>query len=99
MMKWLDETMDKNSLDPNIIWKASSMHHPMFAVDIFDYDSIISDFLPRMKKHNFDVYFNGHEHASYYSTTEKVDNMVIDESFRSDPKKGDCIEEHNEIWP
>jgi len=99
MMTWLDESMMKQNEDPNIIWKASGMHHPMFAVDIFDYDSIISDFLPRIKKHNYDVYFNGHEHASYYGTTENQDGKLIDENFRSDPKRGNCTEEHSELFP
>jgi len=78
MMKWLDETMLRQSLNPEIIWKASSMHHPMFGVHYLDYDSIISDFLPRLKEANYDVYLNGHEHTMNYATTPH--NLTLDDS-------------------
>ena len=32
MMQWLDKTNKRNLNDPSIIWKASSMHHPMFGM-------------------------------------------------------------------
>ena len=43
------------------------MHHPMFALSYLDYQSIIVDFLPRMKEHNYDVFFAGHEHLMNYA--------------------------------
>ena len=32
MIKWLDEKIAANEKDSDIIWKASSMHHPMFGM-------------------------------------------------------------------
>lgn len=67
MMKWLDFTNKRNQNDPDIIWKASSMHHPMFGMFYQDYEAIIADFLPRMQRNSQDVYFNGHEHLLNYA--------------------------------
>ena len=62
MMKWIDETLEKQKNDSQIIWKATGMHHPMFGLHYQDYQTIIEDFLPKIKESNFDVFFNGHEH-------------------------------------
>ena len=62
MMQWIKETLEEQSKDQKIIWKASSMHHPMFGLHYDDYQSIIDDYLPLIQQNNWDVYFNGHEH-------------------------------------
>lgn len=62
MMNWIDEVMANYSSRSDVIWKASSMHHPLFALHYDDFGSIISDYLPKIDKGNFDIYFAGHEH-------------------------------------
>ena len=42
------------------------MHHPMFGLHYQDYQAIINDFLPKISKAKFDVFFNGHEHLMNY---------------------------------
>ena len=66
MMDWIVEQMNDQSADPNIIWKASTMHHPMFAMHYADNQSIIKNFLPLAQKHGYDAYFCGHEHMQNY---------------------------------
>ena len=68
MMNWIQQTLDKQSQDPNIIWKTSYDHHPLFGVDADDYREIIKDFLPGIQAHNYDIFFNGHEHMMTLST-------------------------------
>jgi hypothetical protein len=67
MMTWIRDTLQKQKADPNIIWKASSMHHPMFGLHYDDYETIIGDFLPLIQDAKYDVFFNGHEHLQNYA--------------------------------
>lgn len=70
MMQWLTKTMNRVGADKKVIWKASSMHHPMFGLHYLDYEAIINDFLPRMEANGYDVFLNGHEHLMNYARVE-----------------------------
>jgi len=85
-MEWIKKTMTEQSQDDKIVWKASSMHHPMFGMHYDDYNSIIDDFLPLMVENNYDVFFNGHEHLQNYAyhplnATDggEASNVVLDD--------------------
>jgi len=67
MMDWINETLTDQSADPNIIWKTTFMHHPMYGEHYHDNGGIINKFLPLIEQHNYDVYFNGHEHMMNYA--------------------------------
>ena len=67
MMDWIKNTIHEQNQDPNIVWKASNMHHPFFALTYADYQTIIDDYLPILKNAGYDVHFNGHEHTLTYS--------------------------------
>ena len=66
-MAWIRETLSKQQADEDLIWKVSSMHHPMFGLHIGDYKTIINDYLPLIQEANYDFYFNGHEHQLNYA--------------------------------
>jgi hypothetical protein len=69
--------------DDKIIWKASVMHHPLFGLHYTDFTAIIEDFLPLLKKYNFDVFFNGHEHnQSYANTPNNLTSPIKNKSTR-----------------
>jgi len=56
--------------DKKVLWKAAVIHHPLwgnFYPDI-DFANLVANFLPLLKDHKFDLYFNGHEHIMSYST-------------------------------
>ena len=72
-MEWIKKTMEEQSNDDKIIWKASNMHHPMFGLHYPDYKSIIEDFMPLLEEHGYDIYFNGHEHFQAYGYTHTND--------------------------
>lgn len=73
MMKWIAETLKKQSEDPDIIWKTSYDHHPLFGVDAVDSTEIFADFFPEIKKHGYDIYFNGHEHMMTLSSAPETE--------------------------
>ena len=43
------------------------MHHPMYGEHYNDNGGIINKFLPMIEEHNYDAYFNGHEHMMNYA--------------------------------
>ena len=51
-----------------MIWKAAVMHHPIFGLRYPDNTVFMDDFLPLLKKYNFDVLINGHEHNLSHAT-------------------------------
>lgn len=55
------------------------MHHPMFGIFYQDYHAIIHNFLPSIQHHNYDVFFNGHEHLNAYSTVSRDYKLSIKE--------------------
>lgn len=59
--------MNKWDSDPDIVWKVTVQHHHILGLYYDDTKHILNDFLPLLLKHNFDFYFNGHEHLSAYS--------------------------------
>lgn len=61
-MEWIKKTMEEQSKDDKIIWKASNMHHPMFGLHYDDYQSLVDDYKPLLEANSYDIYFNGHEH-------------------------------------
>lgn len=63
--------MEKQSKDKSIAWKATGMHHPMFGIFYQDYHAIIHNFLPIIQSHNFDAFFNGHEHLNAYAAVSR----------------------------
>jgi hypothetical protein len=67
MMEWLNVTLAEQSADPSIVWKASTQHYPLFGMHYDDTEDIITTLMPLLKEHNFDVYFNGHEHQMNYA--------------------------------
>jgi len=67
MMSWLDKTLKDQSADPDIIWKASSQHYPLFGMHYTDTEMIVTHLMPLLKEHGYDVYFNGHEHMMNYA--------------------------------
>lgn len=69
MLKEMRKAMKKQDKDDKLIWKGSVMHHMMFGLHYTDYGAIIDEFLPLMKKHNYDLFFNGHEHQMNYAYT------------------------------
>jgi len=75
-MEWIKKTLEEQSKDEKIIWKASNMHHPMFGLNHDDYQSIIDDFKPLIESHGYDVYFNGHEHLQHYGYTPTNNNPI-----------------------
>lgn len=73
-MSWINETMQALAKDEKVVWKATSDHHPMFALSIPDYETIIDHMLPNLRDFDFDVYFTGHEHfVAYANTPAKLD--------------------------
>ena len=66
-MTWLDKTLEAQSLDQDIIWKATSQHYPLFGMHYTDTESIVTQLMPLLKEHEYDVYFNGHEHMMNYA--------------------------------
>ena len=53
--------------DEKIIWKATALHHPMWAKWYPDFANIVSNYLPLLQEHKFDLYLNGHEHVISYA--------------------------------
>ena len=47
----------------------------MFGLHYLDYGAIIEELLPLLKKYNYDVYFNGHEHQINYAWTPIDKNL------------------------
>ena len=72
-MEWIKKTMEEQSKDDKIIWKASNMHHPMFGLNN-DYQSLIDDCKPLLEAHGYDIFFNGHEHKQIYGYTSSKSN-------------------------
>jgi hypothetical protein len=93
-MIWLDKKLNEIENDKSIIWKLSNMHYPMFALDYGDYQSIIQDYLPKLKKAGFDVYLSGHEHAMSYSRTPVGSSPSLKKQVRGE---GKCW--YNEMFP
>ena len=71
MMRWIKKTLHTQSRDPNIAWKVSFDHHPLYGIDNNDYSEIIHLFLPEIMEHKYDVFFNGHEHMTSYAQAPK----------------------------
>lgn len=69
MMTELDEALIDQSEQKKIIWKGSVMHHMLFGLYNVDYGTIVDDLLPLLKKFNYDLQFNGHDHHMTYSYT------------------------------
>jgi hypothetical protein len=67
MMEWIDSTLKAQSADPNIIWKATSQHYPLFGMFYADTEMALLHLMPKLKEHNYDVHFNGHEHQMNYA--------------------------------
>lgn len=67
MMVWLNSTLNEQSADPSIVWKASTQHYPLFGMHYDDTEDIITTLMPLLKEHEYDVYFNGHEHQMNYA--------------------------------
>jgi hypothetical protein len=44
------------------------MHHPIFGLRYPDNTVFMDDFLPLLKKYNFDALINGHEHNLSHAT-------------------------------
>lgn len=103
MLQDLAEAMDQQ--DQDIVWKASVMHHMMFGLHYADYGVILDKFLPLIRKYNYDIYFNGHEHQMHYAYTspEEIDHILEnykvqpDGQFRKMPK--DTCWDDVEIFP
>jgi len=64
---WINETMHRWEDDPSIVWKATTLHHPMWGKWYPDFANIVSNYLPLLQEFNFDLYFNGHEHVISYA--------------------------------
>ena len=67
MYNWINETLSQWSKDPNIIWKASIQHHPMFSKWWADYLDITQNLMPMLMDYKVDFYLNGHEHDLTYA--------------------------------
>ena len=63
------QTMKDWAQNPNIVWKATVQHYPIWFLNLddTDYASISNVFLPILRKNKFDLYLNGHEHFIAYA--------------------------------
>lgn len=43
---WINKTMTEWEQDPNIVWKATTLHHPMWGKWYPDFANIVSNYLP-----------------------------------------------------
>lgn len=65
--EWINATMQEWKNDEKIVWKATALHHPMWAKWYPDFANIVSNYLPLLQEHEFDLYLNGHEHVISYA--------------------------------
>ena len=66
--------MEMTNKDPDVIWRASVMHHPLFGLPL-DYQQIVSNYMPLMKSNNYDIMFNGHNNQMNYASFIKKDRI------------------------
>lgn len=57
-LKWLDEELGKSTAQ----WKIVYGHYHIYSATRGDNKELIARLLPILKKHNVDVYLNGHDH-------------------------------------
>lgn len=57
-LKWLDEELSKSTAQ----WKVVYGHYHIYSATRGDNKELIARLLPVLKKHNVDVYLNGHDH-------------------------------------
>ncbi len=57
-LKWLDEELTKSTAQ----WKVVYGHYHIYSATRGDNKELIARLLPVLKKHNVDVYLNGHDH-------------------------------------
>jgi hypothetical protein len=64
--------------NPNIVWKATIQHYPIWFLNLdeTDYASISNVFLPILRDNGFDLYLNGHEHFIAYAYLLKDTPLV-----------------------
>jgi hypothetical protein len=67
------------------------MHHPIFGLYYTDFTAIIEDFLPILKKYNFDIFFNGHEHNQSYANTPNDQTSPIQNKNLSSNTEDTCF--------
>lgn len=96
MMAWIKDTLKAQKEDDKVIWKASNMHHPMFALHYLDYSAIITDFLPLIQDAGYDIFFNGHEHLLNYGRPKKGASPFPVEQTEN---FGDNCTSHGEFFP
>ena len=65
--KWINETVKLWDNDPNMLWRAVVLHHPMWGKWYPDFAPIVLNFLPILQEHKFDLYLCGHEHVVSYA--------------------------------
>ena len=66
-INWIKDVVAKWDKDPNILWRVSVQHHPLFGKWYTDFQPLTKNYLPILLKHNFDLYLNGHEHHLSHS--------------------------------
>jgi hypothetical protein len=87
-MSWINSTLADQSADPNIIWKSSYCHHPLYGEHYHDNTGLINMFLPLLEEHKYDVYFNGHEHMmNYAQIPNKEERDRLDQKKSKPPKQ------------
>jgi hypothetical protein len=64
---WINEVVKRWDNDPDIVWKATVLHHPMWGKWYPDYAPLVLNYLPILQEHKFDLYLNGHEHVISYA--------------------------------
>lgn len=85
-MDWIKNTFESTRNDEKVAWRATQAHVPMFLNNQPDAFNIIDRYLPVLRDHKVDVYFNGHEHVtSYAHAPDSSVDIVPPASLTADP--------------
>lgn len=80
---WIKQTMEEWDKDPNMIWKLTALHHPLWGKWYIDYVPLVKNYLPLLMKHKFDVFLCGHEHTTvhaFYPYDQVSQHQIKEES-------------------
>lgn len=98
MLADLEATLKRQRKDPNIVWKASIMHHPFFGMHYVDQYAAVHDLLPELKDAKYDVFFAGHEHLMSYGYTP-IEKKTEDKPQVAEAEWADRCYEDSELFP
>lgn len=66
--RWINETLNRWDDQPELIWRAVVLHHPLWGKWYPDFAPLVLNFLPILLDHKFDLYLCGHEHVVSYAS-------------------------------